>query len=814
MKRSLSFILYTLLFSAALSAQEPVDTTVIMAPPPDGAGIANPLQQIANPLQQDDDANYTPTTQDSIPMFSKDLLTSKIHLRARAYGDRVYLRWVPEDYVSWLFLRIDGVNILRMKSTDFSSFDQEDMTPEQAKALDLKIDTLAYALKPLTEAQMRAKYQTNDSNAMVAMGVLYGEGRKGLGQTAEKPGSMGANMEYNAEQDVSFGFAMMVAEWRPDLAQDMAVGFVDRTAKPGEKYDYVVQPAVIDTLGKIVFEPGVRNGIINNPYKPKPYEVEIKDSLTAPQRFTLSWIDKRHSSFEVDRREVTDAKNNTTGPWQRINEKPYVSMAETDIEGLSLLSDSVDHDGTWEYRIMAHDEFGELTEPSPVHRVYAHDIKAPIPPQLKVIYIDRPEQDPMARINARVVWTNPEVQDADCKGYLLKYYNEELYGSQWYFLTDDYIPPTDTLYTVDVTGLRTGLVCLSAYDESGNESESLAQLIRITDYKAPTPPDSLSCTMIDGSMLTAEGGNDSGYAILTWKPSPEDDDIAYFDVAYANDPTHEFLRRNQLGIRENGYVDTLALDVNQKYIYYKVRAVDWSNNVGEWSPYIQVKRPHNTPPTQPHLDQSSHDDKTGMHMDWVVGKDADMDYHILWRRIGEKGDWQAIHRWDADSLAQIAALPSPQGGGVGGGAPYVLHVDDNPMHNRRERYYYMVESFNSSPFTSQSLAVSWTHQGPKYFDIPIKLFGDWMKNEKHVRLTWEIGALPEVLKDQPYYYCVFRKTSKDKRFRYVINTPSTEMEFDDASLALDEKAEYYIMIRFEDGRESQQSNTVTINVKQ
>jgi hypothetical protein len=774
-----------------VSAQEPVDTTIIIVPPPDGG-------EITSPTQDDAGTNYAPTEQDSIPMFSSELLTSKIHLRARAYGDRVYLRWVPEDYVSWLFLKNDGVNILRMKSVDFSALEGEDMTPEMAKALDLKIDTLAYALKPLTEEQMRAKYQPNDSNAMVAMGVLYGEGRKDLGQTAEKPGSMGANMEFNAEQDVSFGFAMLVAEWRPDLAQDLAVGFIDRTAEKGAKYDYVVQPTVTDTGGKIVFEPGVRNGIVNNPYKPRPYEVEIKDSLVAPQRFTLSWTDKRHASFEIDRREVTDAKKNTAGPWQRINDKPYMSMAETDFEGLSLMSDSVPYDGTWEYRIMAHDEFGELTEPSPVHRVYARDIKAPLPPQLKVIYIDRPEEDPMARINARVVWTNPEVQDADCKGYLLKYYNEELYGSQWHFLTDDYIPPTDTLYTVDVTGLRTGLVCLSAYDESGNESESLAQLIRITDYKAPTPPDSLQCVVLD-----------AGYAILTWKPSPEDDDIAYFDVAYANAPDHEFLRRNQLGINENGYVDTLALDVNQKYIYYKVRAVDWSNNVGEWSPYIQVMRPHNTPPTQPHLDTSSHDDKTGMHMDWVVGKDADMAFHLLYRRVGEKGDWEVIRRWDADSLAMLSE-PSQQQGALPTTNPYVLHVDDNPSHNRQERYYYMVESFNSSPFTSQSLAVSWLHQGPKYFDIPLKLFGDWMKNEKHARLTWEVGTMPATLKDQPYYYCVFRKTSNDKRFRYVTNVPSTEMEFDDASLAPGEKAEYYIMIRFEDGRESQQSNTVTM----
>lgn len=773
-----------------VSAQEPVDSTIIMAPPPDGDEPS---------VIVDGDISTTESGPDSIPTFSSELLTSKIQLRARAYGDRVYLRWVPEDYVSWMFLTTDGVNILRMKSIDLGTSD-EDLTPEKISRLDLKIDTLAYALKPLTEEQMRAKYQPTDEYAMVAMGVLYGEGRKGLGQTEEKPGSMGANMEYNAEQDVSFGFAMLVAEWRPDLAQDMAVGFVDRTAEKGVKYDYIVQPTVVDTIGKIIFEPGMRSGIVNNPYKAKPYTVEIKDSLVAPQRFTLSWTDKRHASFEIDRREVTDAKKNSVGEWKRINDKPYMSMAETDFEGLSLLSDSVDHDGVWEYRIMAHDEFGEITEPSPVHRVYARDIKAPIPPQLKVIYISRPEEDPMARINARVVWTNPEVQDADCKGYVVKYYNEELYGHRWQTLTKDYVSVRDTTVTVDVTGLRTGMICVSAFDDSGNEAESLAQLIRITDYKAPTPPDSLSCVMVDGSALATDSLLNKAYAILTWKPSPEDDDIAYFDVAYANDLTHEFLRRNQEGIYENGFVDTLAMDVNQKYIYYKVRAVDYSNNVGEWSNYLRVLRPHNTPPTQPHLDASSHDDKTGMHMDWVVGKDADMTYHILYRKVGEHGEWETLHRWDADSLAEVGN--------------WVLKVNDNPSHNRKERYYYMVESFNSSPFTSQSLVVSWQHTGPKYYDIPLKLFGGWVEHDGVVRLTWETGAIPENLKGQPYYYCLFRKLPSDKSFRYVTNIPSSEQEFADQRVERGEQAEYYLLIRFEGGQESQQSNAVTVKVKE
>ena len=711
----------------------------------------------------------------------RPILTSAIHLLTRCYDDRVYLRWLPEDYVSWLFLVNDGVNVLRVKN---GSFD---------------IDTLAYALKPLSEEQFRQKYDLQrDSDAQVAVGVLYGEGWKEYNQTESKPGTLSAGVEHNAEQDISFGFAMLVAEWRPDLACDMAVGFIDRTAKQGETYDYYIQPTVWDNGGKVIFEPGVREKLLVKPFQKPDYDPEIEDSLVSPRRFVLTWVDKLHSSYEIDRRQVTDPKAGTVTEWERVNSRPYISMAETDFEGLSMLNDSVYNEGTWEYRIFGHDAFGELTNPSPIHRVYARDIQAPLPPELKYIVIERADTaDAMKKILAHVVWSNPdpEQQDNDVQGYVIKYYNDKIYGEQWHVLSEELIPHTDTIAVVDVTGLRTGMLCLSVYDDSGNEASSLPQLIRITDYKAPDPPDSLKCYVVN--RIEEDSLLNYGFALLSWKPNPKDDDIAYFDIAFANDSTHEFLRKNQLGIRETSYVDTLAMDVNQKYVYYKVRAVDWSNNVGEWTPYIRVLRPHNTPPTQPHLGQSGHDDQTGMHMEWIVGKDADMDFHLLYRRVGEKGDWETIARWDADSLAAVGN--------------WAITFDDNPRHNRAERYYYMVESFNSSPYTTQSLAVSWLHQGPKYFDIPIKLHGAWVQPPGITRLTWEVGELPAAMKDEPYYFCVFRKTAEDKRFRYMMDVPSTEQEFEDRSPKTGEDVEYYIMIRFEDGRESTESNTVTVS---
>lgn len=721
-------------------------------------------------MSQDADstANVRPTQQ--------GLLTSRIHLLTRSYGDHVALRWVPEDYVSWRYLCQTGVNVLRVKTGT------------------LDIDTLHYAMKPLTKQAFESRYQPSDSLAMIAMGVLYGEGRIDRNQTQDIPGSVGSGMELNNEQDLSFGYAMLVAEWRPDLAEAMAVGCIDRTASRGEQYDYYIQPTVWDTGGKIIFEPGVAEHVVNEPYKPLPYNPDLRDTLTAPRRFVLSWIDTDHSSFEIERREK--------GDWERLNEKPYLSMVDDGgIPGLCLFTDSVPHDGTWQYRILGHDAFGTLTLPSPVLTAYAYDIEPPHAPQLKSIVIERPDDNaPSNIVKAHVIWKNSDSLESDLTGYVIQYLNNQLTQGQWQTISDTMISPTDTLTTIDVSGLRTGMLAITAYDNAGNAARSLPQLIRITDYKAPSAPDSLRAEVLS-----------TGHVILSWQPRPEDTDIAYYDLAFANDSTHEFLLVNQGGIPDAMYIDSLALDVNQKYIYYKVRAVDHESNFGEWSSCLQVLRPHNTPPSTAHLEDSWHrsvlppgssgNDKLGMHMRWVVGTDADMTYHVLWRRLGTDGEWTAIARWDADSLKQTGS--------------FAVVVDDNPPYHQTERYYYMVESFNSTEFTSRSMAVSWLHTGPRLLDIPVSLSGDWIEHEGLVRLVWEVSPSQSswLASAGDYYYCIYRKTGSDKRFRYVTNVREGAVDFTDRSLQPGQKAEYYVTLRFADGRVSQPSNTVEVNRK-
>ena len=716
------------------------------------------------------------------------LITTKIGLLTRTYGDSIVLRWSAEDFASWQYLCDVGVNILRVpKGAPGDAADDDAPLPP------LQIDTLAYALKPLTLEQFQQRFPEGDSLALVCMGVIYGDTEN---EKHEREGSMGRTIEYNSEQDVAYGFAMMVAEWRKDLAEAMAVRFTDSTAVAGMTYDYYIQPTVWDNGGMLIFEPGVAEDVVNKPYSPKPYVTHITDSVAPHKRLLLRWRDQEHSSFEVERRLLQDMEgNNIEGLWERITTKPYASMiTEPGYEDMCAITDSVPMHGVWEYRIMGYDAFADLSRPSTAHRVVIYDKDPPAAPELKYIVIERPEEDPMATVKAHVVWQKRELEP-DLVGYCINYTNAQLTGGEWRTLNDEMIQPTDTVYTIDATNLITGMLCISAFDESGNESRSLMQQIRLTDYKAPVAPDSLRAEIVMPNPDSLAAMNQKhAYAILRWKPLP-DDDIQYYDIAFANDSTHQFIIRNEGGIHETSFVDSLALNANQKYVYYKVRAVDYSTNIGPWSHWIQVKRPHVTPPTQPHLDKSSHSDETGMHMEWIVGSDADMEYHIAYRRIGDEGVWEVIGRYDADSLMSKG---------------YRITIDDNPTFDRERRYYYYVESFNASPFSSSSLAVSWLHKGPKVWEVPIELVGDYIEKENRTRLVWIPGKLPF---DAPYYWCIYRKGQGDDKFQFVISQPAKETEYTDEMLEKGQEAEYYVMIQWRDGRQSTKSNVIKVKRK-
>ena len=691
---------------------------------------------------------------------------AKINVLTRTYGDSVVLRWAAEDYATWRYLNRVGVNIVRM--------DEES----------LKEDTLVLGLKPATLEQLRALYGERDSVAGMAMGALYDENMMAPDQTNDEAGSMGSLYDISQEQQMKYAVAVLVSEWRQDLANLMAMRFTDRTAKKGHTYSYFVRPTVFDSLGHVPIRAGIKENVENVHFKPEPFDVEMSDSIAYPDGVYLYWTDRGFSSYEVERRMVGG-----NDKWKRLNERPYIIMNA--ITGADCFySDHVDKPGTYEYRVMAHDPFGELTKPSPTYTVTIRDMTPPLPPRLTWIEIDRRnENEPDQEIYAHIHFVK-DTMEADFAGCVPMYYHERITEGKWRPLVDKPLAPADTMVTVNVTNLVTGQIVVAAYDTAQNVSYSIPQLIRVSDMKPPLAPQGLK------AYVTIEK-NDSleaplGLITLKWD-ALKNDDIDYYEVAYANDSTHEFMSAKNGIVNDTIFVDTVAVDVNQKYICYKVRAVDYSTNIGEFSDMLQVIRPSAIPPTVAHLD-SSYVDGKGIFMRWVTGTDEQMAYHNVYRRlIDSQKEWTLLRRCDADSVKACNDY---------------IDLTDVPRVNSNEEYVYAVESFNYSGISSGlSLQFCTRFVGDAVFEQPIKLFASYDEKNHLTHLVWETDKLPE---GKDWYFCIWRQGPDDDRFKFLLSADADENDFTDYLLEPGQTAYYFVQIQMEDGRESEPSNIVVV----
>lgn len=691
-------------------------------------------------------------------------LESNIHVMARTYGDSIVLRWAPEDYASWIYLNSVGVDVYR--------FDVDNP---------MKADTLVHGLKPAALDVWRRTYPQTDSVAAIAMGTLYSEGGFTQEQSKRRKGSLGALLDVHDDQQFRFAAAVLTTEWRRDLAEMMGMRFVDRNVEKNKRYEYIVRPTEFDSTGHIKFRPGHLADVMNKEYVPKKLDLQMGDSLVGVNTIRLWWENKKeYSSFEIERRMMGSEK------WVRVNERPYIMMrglneGKTDND----IRDVVPGPGIYEYRVLGYDAFGDLTVPSRSHVVAVADISAPKPADLKLVVIDRRNKEDMSKdVYATFIFRKDTIEQ-DLIGYKILYYNPKD-SVKWRPLNDDFISRQDTMCTLDVTGLKTSQVTVAAYDTAHNVSYSLPHVVMFTDYKAPPAPKNFSYRILDVVKGAVE---------LSWDVPA--DDVDYYEIVYANDTTHAFMqiyRRQDDLIRDTRYVDTLAVDVNQLYIYYKVRAVDYATNMGEYSPVLQVIRPSLIIPAEPHLDSTYVDRVNGITMRWGCSDEAQIAYHLLMRRVSGSKEWDMIGTFKAEDVRNVGNL---------------LVVTDRPEYSRTNRYEYAMKSVSySGIYSPLSLIYSTKFDGPKQFEWPIRLFGLYDEEKKQTKIVWETAT------DLPYngdwYFCIYRKGPNDEYPKFLTSVEKHLLDFSDFLLSEGETAEYYVEIQYEDGRVSFPSNTVLV----
>lgn len=695
-----------------------------------------------------------------------------IQVLGRAYGDSIALRWAPSEYVPWKYLNGYGYDIYRGCVSDKN----------------WGIDSIAY-VRAWNRYKFQEVFAANDTLAGGAVECIFNEGTT-LTNTNRQPGTAGSVLEVYEEQQNVFGFAMFIAETRPDLAKAMGLMYVDHDVKPGKDYLYFIKPHMADTVLH-VGSASVR--VANTPYKAEACTLEMTDSLTSVNSVSLIWPFSTYSAFNIERRRQGEST------WTVLNEKPYISMSTDflDPEPASIYVDEDLQPGTYYYRLRGLDAFGNWSAPSPEHEVVMPDLIPPTPPIIKRITINRGE----GVMSAAIDFHKDQVE-SDLMGYIPFYQfnvaNEE--GEEqdidaqtpdsvditqgWVpLLKDRLVAPRDSSVTVDISGLSSGMVTIAAVDTAMNMTYAMPMPIRIVDLVPPEAPSNLR------THVSVEG-----VVTLLWSPSPSLD-THFYEVFLANDTTHQFLLAagNQI-LQDTVWRDTLSMQVNQAYKYYKVRAVDFSGNCSEFSPVHQCIRPNFNAPSECWSD-SIWQDNDHVYTRWHLSPEKDVaDYH-LYRRLTNEKQWTLVQSWDRQDI---------EGN--------ILIATDSPAPQKSQRYYYAMTASNLTGVTTgMSQAICILHRGQLIIPIDIKLEGTWRSDNGQTVLGWTIPEeLPVVA---PFHFVIERQLEGEDFFRPYRSADYDNRTYTDQRLKEGQSTKYRIKMLYEDGRSSTWSNEVSIVAK-
>lgn len=686
------------------------------------------------------------TTQDNRHIYN-------VAMTARYYGDHVSLRWAPEDYVSWKIINEYGYELIRVNMTD-----------------GFVDDTLSACIRPLPQEEFDRMSPT-DSLAQAASFLLYRRGTR-LDETQARPGTMGSVMEVYEEQQNAYGFGMMVAERRFDLAQAMGLGFVDRHVQPGKKYLYILRPIVPNEVLRLTGS----NVTINTeePYVQPTYEVVLSDSIIKPNTILLMWQDEYYSYYNIEHRRVG-------GAWEQINEQPFMSMSpfineeEDNEEWNTIYSDGGLEPGRYEYRITAFDAFGEQTKPSEPYLVELPDFVPPAPPFIHRFELVRNEND--STILCDVIF-GKDTREPDLKGYDIVYTNEHFEG-EWIKLNDQPVAASDTIARVDVSRYGSGQIAVIAYDIYGNASTSMALYMQVDDITPPSKPEGLH------SMISPEG-----VVTLMWDPCPEPDVALY--VGYMSDfPDGDYFQMApQLIPGDTMLLDTINVRMPQRYKYYKVMAYDYAGNPSEMSDIYQMERIDFSIPMLALCDSTWQDDRH-FGMRWQLSQQDNIVMARIMRRLEDDKTWDIIKTYDLDSL------------GMG---RTILFTDEPPI-NLNQHYRYCMEVFNNTGVSSGlSNQEQFFCRGELAPEVDIRLSGAVMKDTGMPRITWDV---PQASVGK-YYYHVYRKYA-GRNYRLVATIPPTaDPIFEDQRLDRGESVTYYVTAFEEGGNESNASNEIIL----
>ena len=527
-------------------------------------------------------------------IFSQSRNGNKIF--AKGYVDQqgvIYLRWAPSSYKVWTKLNRYGYEVIRYTIIR----DKKRLIPPPEKHLG--------TFMPKELLQWQKMVETNRNAAILAQ-ALYGESFQVTSQD-----KLSAIVSMSEEQQQRFTWGLYAADQDFDVAQMAGLAYVDKDTNKNEKYLYKIRSLVPENILSIE-EGVVYLGFDDYTNLPKPID------------FTAQFIDKSvmlgwngdiyknyYSSYVIEKSK--DGKSFT-----RVNKLPFNSLNTVNNKNKRIYYvDSIPNNVKYYYRVKGKTIFGKYSPPSDVLSGVA---------KKTLQYMPAFTRQKIQKDNKSVLlgWKFPEKAERLIKGFVISRSNK-VNGKYIDVIKD--IPPKkrEVLYK----GLQnSNYFTITALGKNGAKRTSFAVFVQPIDSIPPVKPTGL------------RGKIDSlGVVTLHWNANP-DKDILGYRVFRANNENEEMSQITVSPHRATVFYDSIGVHNLNKYVYYKIIAVDHRYNMSESSDKLQLKKPDFIPPSQPVF---KHYDIKGnsITIEWFNSPDKDVVRHELWRKEQNKS-WQLV----------------------------------------------------------------------------------------------------------------------------------------------------------------------------
>jgi hypothetical protein len=648
----------------------------------------------------------------------------------------IRLRWAVGDPAAWKLANQYGYIIERYTI----------LRDGKINAAPEKIQLTPSPLKAQPEETWTSIVENNDNAAIVAQG-LFGESFAAEGGD----GKVAKIVNETTELTQRFAFSLMAADRDFTVACKAGWGWIDSTAKAGEKYLYRVYTAV--PREKMVIDTGLLY-IGQMDYVPLPQPKELMGKY-GDRTVMLSWdcklLKDTYTSYFIERSD--DGVH-----FEKISNLPIAVFTQKEDNPPSRMyyADTLKDNAVKQYyRIRGLTAFGETGPPSKVVNGEGEEA-LPGSPVIK-------DADVINDSTALIKWEFPQEAEHLADHFELNRTDNSAKENS-YQTVNTHIPASSrevTFFPLQPSNYFT----VTVVDKQGNKRTSFPYFVQPVDSIPPAVPAGL------------KGVIDSlGNVTLTWNANTEPDLLGYM-VLKSNLKNEEASILNSKPFPQNTYREKLGLNTLNSKVYYAVIALDKRMNRSKPCAFVELTKPDTIPPTPPSFKDYTVTDGGKVVLIWNGSSSDDVKMQKLFRKNANdsKAAWENIQNFTDVTVSTY----TDDGVSPGETVCYVMTAVDS--------------SNNVSRFSPQ-ITVS-VIDNRKIAAVK-SLKADMDRDTKTVTVSWKFDN-PDVVE-----YTVYRAVNKAPFTTWsVIKSPQTAIE--DKNLSVGNTYHYGVKATLKNGKMSE-----------